>query len=240
MSKRKVIVSARAIAALLPFASKDETRYYLNGIKIEPARADFGGVLLIATDGHKLAVVHDLLGQTDGEHIVSIPSGLSRLLGRSATRTALKTRAHFIGNAVHLVDEDFPDTLDATEPTEHHLFTGYGPDIEGDYPAWRKVFDFARERRHAGLPVTLNAVNISDFINAANVLKEVRNGPAPFSVYSPEIGAPSLITAENNEDGLAFVGLLMPMRNVMADAGMYQPGWIAPVDPESPQKIEAA
>lgn len=46
-----------ALAAIALFRSRDETRRNLYGVRVEPL-AD-GGALLVATDGHKLAVYRD-------------------------------------------------------------------------------------------------------------------------------------------------------------------------------------
>lgn len=51
------------LAAASLFVSKEETRYYLNGVLIEPAPQ--GGVFLVATDGHRLVCFHDPEGMTD-------------------------------------------------------------------------------------------------------------------------------------------------------------------------------
>lgn len=37
--------------------STEETRYYLNGVHLEPHPC--GGAFMVATDGHRLIVVHD-------------------------------------------------------------------------------------------------------------------------------------------------------------------------------------
>src|SRR4051812_43815958 len=49
-------INLRILAAAVPFASKDETRYYLNGVclEIEPR-----AVTYIATDGHRMIAYRD-------------------------------------------------------------------------------------------------------------------------------------------------------------------------------------
>ncbi|HCK4895383.1 TPA: hypothetical protein N0H42_000458 [Pseudomonas aeruginosa] len=48
---------AHYLAAVSLFMAHNDVRYYLNGISIEPASQ--GGVLLIATNGHHIGVMHD-------------------------------------------------------------------------------------------------------------------------------------------------------------------------------------
>ena len=58
--------------------SKEETRYYLNGVFIEPHPV--GGAVLVATDGHRMLVAHDEKGEVSG----SGDLGLRALAGRCA------------------------------------------------------------------------------------------------------------------------------------------------------------
>jgi hypothetical protein len=53
--------SAELFRILLPFTSQDTTRVYLNGVLIQPHPA--GGVFMMATDGHRMLVVHDRDGK---------------------------------------------------------------------------------------------------------------------------------------------------------------------------------
>lgn len=58
-------------AAMLA-ASTEETRYYLNGVFVEPCV--YGGVTLTATDGHVLVCIRDLDGSADESAIVIHPA----------------------------------------------------------------------------------------------------------------------------------------------------------------------
>ena len=236
MSSRRVIVSARAIAALLPFVSKAATRYYLNGIHIEPANPEFDGVLLVATDGTRMGIVHDLLGETDGAHNLSIPPLLKRMLGRGAANAARAARAHFVDDAAHLVTTDFPDTGNVSIPSEHHLFTGYAPDIEGQFPNWRRILNFADKREHDGAAIAINPTFLADFVYAAATLRTSRFAPPSIRMYAPKADEAALITAEHAVDGLSFVGLLMPQRDNFSGDGKIQPAWLAPAEDSSETK----
>lgn len=54
-------VSARLIGAAARFAARQEIRYYLEFIRVEPHPKQ--GVILIATDGHRMAVIYDEQGR---------------------------------------------------------------------------------------------------------------------------------------------------------------------------------
>lgn len=51
--------------------SKEETRYYLNGVHIEPHPVR--GAILVATDGHRMVVIHDADAECDEDVIVKLP-----------------------------------------------------------------------------------------------------------------------------------------------------------------------
>jgi DNA polymerase III sliding clamp (beta) subunit (PCNA family) len=61
----KVTINARAIRAVLNHAAQGDVRFYLNAVILRPARG--GGVLAIASDGHRFAVCHDPAGSWGGE-----------------------------------------------------------------------------------------------------------------------------------------------------------------------------
>jgi len=56
MKNEKFNVYYAGLASL--FSSKDDVRFYLNGIYIEPCEND-EGAYIVATDGHRLVAYHD-------------------------------------------------------------------------------------------------------------------------------------------------------------------------------------
>lgn len=60
----RAAIRTEAIRFLLPFICREETRYYLNGVHLEAHRD--GGVLAVATDGHKMGVAYDDIGAAEG------------------------------------------------------------------------------------------------------------------------------------------------------------------------------
>lgn len=52
------------------FTSKEETRYYLNGVFVEPHPV--AGVMLTATDGHRLICIRDETGYADESAIIRL------------------------------------------------------------------------------------------------------------------------------------------------------------------------
>ena len=66
---QRAIISARYLPLLGEFRAKADARYYLEGIYIEPHEAD--GAYLVATDGHRLCVIHDESAQVDAPMLLN-------------------------------------------------------------------------------------------------------------------------------------------------------------------------
>lgn len=109
-----VIADPRLLCAALLFTSTEQTRPYLHGVYIEPAKG--GGVLLTATDGAKLFHAFDEDGQCDRAAIVvpektKLPAPWQRG-GAIWIDTEAGTMRHDGAGAVmgaKLYDDAFPD-----------------------------------------------------------------------------------------------------------------------------------
>lgn len=114
-------INLRVLGACSAFASKDETRYYLNGvcIEIEPRRTTY-----IATDGHRAIVYRDDLMPDDADNVLTgtfiIPvahckpfkiakedTAVAKIIGEEGTRLTI---AHtFVDVTFNPIDGTFPD-----------------------------------------------------------------------------------------------------------------------------------
>lgn len=102
-----------------PFMAHKDIRYYINGINVRPCAQ--GGVILCATDGHRLAAVHDKDGECEQEVIVAF----------NAPTSLLKHENH-----VELKD----GRLVIWNKKQGELFVQPGnPVIDGKYPDYLKV-----------------------------------------------------------------------------------------------------
>lgn len=72
----KFRINADLFRAVSVAVSTEETRYYLNGVNVE--QHPVKGVILTATDGHRLLCAHDENGETDGAYIVPAGKDLIR------------------------------------------------------------------------------------------------------------------------------------------------------------------
>lgn len=252
----KCVVSADLFRRTMMAQSTEETRYYLNGVRIEPCPE--GGVLLIATDGHRLLVFRDADGFiSGGSATISLSSIMARALsakpwkhpGWGLMPKADHPRRRFV--AVHgdrAATVDFaldPTAAISAEVAEAIIdqvrnptalvggFQWASAQIDGDYPDWRRVIG---EPGEGGLVVPVNLRVLSAVVEA-------------LSQSATETGF-RLVPSRDDPEGPAFVipyhdspgfGVIMPMRPRLRQdafappAPPKVPSWLLP-----PAKAEAA
>jgi DNA polymerase III sliding clamp (beta) subunit (PCNA family) len=134
--KREIKITAKYIPLLAEFMAKQDIRYYLNALQVEPHPE--GGILLITTDGHTMAIVHDKDGTTNGEWLCELPPKIIRACAKPGSRNDLFSKPkhlHFVGNVAHVMSQDG----DPNEIGLMHLETAFCKIVDGKYPDWRKV-----------------------------------------------------------------------------------------------------
>lgn len=115
----RAIISARYLPLLGEFRAKRDVRYYLEGIYIEPHETT--GAYLVATDGHRLCVIHDEAAQIDAPMLLNP----APLIFQEAKNAWL---ADFDRRKCELQDE-----------AEQFIMSALAPMIEAAYPEWRGV-----------------------------------------------------------------------------------------------------
>ena len=225
VAKRHVRVRARHFAAAYLFASTEQTRYYLCGVLVEP-HPD-GGVLLVATDGHRMVAIRDDEGETNGTWICAAPREILALCRKPAKRFEFAPgHIHFVDTITYVTAVSFcPDAdkeqewADPSKIDKHHLGIAYAPPIDGTYPDWRVVFRRSNQSESSSY-VNLNGEFLADFSRAAKILSGGMTSAITLTLLAP--ADPVLVNVETIEGKIA--GLLMPMRG----AGERQsvPDWL--------------
>lgn len=243
-SKRQVKVSARAYAAAMLAQSTEETRYYLNGVLIQPCRA--GGVMVVATNGHILIAIHDKDGETNGDWICPVPSQLRQfLLANLEPRpdpeemdgdfyidepgfvgTPEKRKPDQITFDGHMASITAPEMAWKEKSPIEVVMAAKAQAIDGKFPAWSKVLP----RPTADTPA------LSDFTLAARYMNEINRAISIWSnaissgirVRAVEKGGPVLLGAFEKTD---MVIALMPIRDDAAP--LVAPSWIPEPEKET-------
>ena len=194
------------------FVSKEETRYYLQGICVEKAQFR-PGCYLVATDGHRLAVFYDEHASTDQSGIIvslnktglaACKPGRGEPCGRVVCVDAGKVAIHDVGDAPGLC-------CDAP------LAINCGSVIDGTFPDWRRVLPSmpdasARHAHKSYNPAYLAAYNFKPFDGGNPVL----------TIEQGDYSSPAVIL---NSAFPNFMSALMPMRGREKDEPI-RPDWL--------------
>jgi hypothetical protein len=129
----KIDFSPKYLPVLDLFKAKHDIRYYLCGIYVE--KAPQGGVYLVGSDGHTMAVIYDRDGSIEGADsaIITIDAGMVSAAKKATNKSArgLSYKVTVRGARARVA---VPDSEDL------ELFIQPGRCIiEGKFPEWRKV-----------------------------------------------------------------------------------------------------
>lgn len=145
---------------LAKFMAKEDIRYYLNGIRVEPAPPGHKGVVLAATDGHAMVLIHDAHGEIDGfdpavhTGCVKLPAGII-----SAAKKWKRENDLLVAfNGTHLsVGRDY---LDFSQPSELDLHIHpSNPLVTGNYPKYAKLLPNFENLERGGVVGSCAGIN---------------------------------------------------------------------------------
>jgi len=199
-------VDANMFRAAYVCASREETRYYLNGVYIEPHKN--GGALLIAADGHRMIVIHDESAFCSEPCIV----GLSKA-GLDACRPVKDVKPDV--KVPRLVVSE-----DGSAYVEGQWRSPGKVTIDGTFPDWRRVVPF--EAKWSGAVASFNPKLIAGFGEIKSILRQEKN-PGAITILTSGEGDPALI--DLGDFRTAF-GILMPMRSSPL---IGLPPWMKPI-----------
>jgi hypothetical protein len=183
--------SARLFAAVAHFRALKDIRYYLCGIRWEPHPA--GGALLMATDGHRLAVAFDAEGRCARAQTTHVSAGLCV--------AARHSQAKLIAVA--------GERLTCFDKLHRETFVQPGTrEIEGKWPRIDSVLPDPKTLRQS-TPSVFNAQYIGDLGTAARLLRAARVDGLSF--WQKE-GEPTSAMLARYDTEPNFVVLTMPMR----------------------------
>ena len=190
-------VNADLFRAASVVISKEETRYYLNGVCIEPHPA--GGVTLTATDGHRLFTAYDREGEASRTYIVKLDAAALKACKRA--RKEIHPRRVFLKGY-----DDAPVSITSNDEHETYLLAVNWEIKDATFPDWRRVVP-----RHGkgDKPVAdwYNPDYLASFADIAGILSD---GVKSIRVCSIQQGSPALVTFGNQP--YQAVGVLMPIR----------------------------
>lgn len=171
------------------FQSTEETRYYLNGVHIEPHHDQ--GVFLVATDGRRMLVAHDLSGKIDGGTAIV-------QLGKDQLKACKIVRGEEIGRRIVANGTRQPLNITAIGSP---VAVQAKWDVDGTFPNWKRVMQGINGAGHIE---AFDAKLMKSFADAGEAL--CASPRIDVSYASP--GGPVLVRFNVSH----VVGVIMPVR----------------------------
>ena len=230
------VLSAELFARAQVGVSKEETRYYLNGVHVSPGPE--GGAVITATDGSMLISMFDPDAYVSGEAIVQLDKTMLRALPISGIllghRLLLVKMLKGGRCKAFVVDQPRGDPTDETFSPQMAAREVFGdPDkrvvaaqfsacvIDGAFPNWRQVIP-SELKPDAPTPQF-------DQTRLARLAKALGNKSETRLVLTPTGADPSnspmLVTPYDRHSYQGFA-ILMPLRDVRRDVTV--PSWALP------------
>ena len=186
-------VQVKHIRAALLAASKQDVRYYLNGISVEP---DLAGATLISTDGHRIHVVRVTI--SEGGAASMDYSGAPFIVPRDACEVVCKGGKRMSESWV---------TISIDGPTMR-LRRDDGLSVEcsaidGKFPEWRRIIPTRSDEERGA--ANFNPQYIMDASKAASELGS--RFAYPFIRHNGD--GPALVSFEGIDN---FAAVIMPVR----------------------------
>lgn len=215
-------INAKDLARVAPFAAKQDVRYYLNGVCIEPAD---GGSVIVATNGHMMAALFS--AGTRVERTIIVPVNTAFLN---------KIRAMGIEGTIDLENEKaFPILRMRGEVRYVHPQTI----LDGKFPDWRRVVGRSEDLAE-GIPGSYNVKYLKTAIQATDsALDNDRySGIRFFHKKEDPLNSP-LVIRPQYRDASDLVVLVMPMRGEEKIPSI--PSWAErPIPAEPTEQSQAA
>lgn len=203
-----VEVPAQDLARVLPFRSTDDVRYYLNGVLVEPI--DGGGCMLVATNGHWIAMIHSQDASTDKSRILHVSPAMEEAVREAARDSLAKATIESESSRIVLAGS-----------YERYIEPG-APFIEGKFPIWRKIIPPV-EFLQPGLIAPLQSRYISALHKAAD--KDHYSGVKFWHDSRNPLKTSSVVRYSGCPD---LIVLIMPLMR-FEEKSCEWPAWFAPL-----------
>lgn len=187
--KFSIEVTRAQLRAVLIFAAEKDIRYYLNGVCLHVGEC--GDARLVATDGHRLAIVKlcNKSSATPGEYL--IPRAVLKTVKKAGRLDKLPLLLTIAGDGFQLVDQ-YDDSI-----------LGGAKLIDGRFPDYQRIIPIPENMD--GTPGTFNASYLADIQRA---LIELGDNNGFFSMLQNGEKSGALVVREDK----GFLCVVMGMR----------------------------
>lgn len=208
-----LVLSARLLSAAAMMRSSEETRYYLKGVYVTPhINPETGtGALMVATDGHRMALAYDSEGYASKTAILDLDFKSKEL------KTA---RGEIADRVLHIVDKVavIKSGYDSEAPQVSLMPVDY---IDATYPDFWRVFPTSEKKERPDR----SGFNGDYLASCRDAIKLVgaskSNG---LQIVHPDSTGPAWIVPIDAETAAKIRFIVMPMRaGTDTDA---KPAWL--------------
>ena len=204
------------LAATASCIGTEETRYYLRGVFVTPHEdPETGmGVLMVATDGHRMAIFYDRDGYAERQAILSM-DWKSPVLKSGSGRRVTPLRL--------FIEADMGTTYahNSKKPLER-LGSAVGmlpvSEIDGSFP------DFWRVLPAVGDPIAIvDGFDVDYLASFGAALKRANAGTKALKVEQYADGGPAWVRSSHEDS--AFIIMPVRLRDVGGQPGFLKSGW---------------
>lgn len=226
-------VNPKYFAAMNLFAAVQDVRYYMVGVYIDhhPVK----GVVMVATDGATLALIHDPDGWVETPIIVGgISKGLQSAYAAKGSDTRRTIPAHlYISQGGAVVSGDPEIHAEVNPFAQRSLHMSKIDIIDGKFPDYRKVIDLKREYNNA-FPC-VNSAYLARLNAVSKILVDNKYGHG-IEFFSSGRDTSMIARIVSNDLEQRFMALLMPMRTDPPKTPL--PDWLMPKEEATTTTIE--
>lgn len=199
----KIKINRNTLLAINTFASKDASRYIINGIAVQVNKA--GRCLIVGTDGRRIGVMND------GEVIERDPDETLDVIVPINVPMLKSLPSDEINNVILTFNGDNRVTFTSTKSK-----VSFSTDLlGGNFPKWRHVVPTGS--LSSTIDLLFDWRLLAGFTKAADLL--LPSGHCGVTLRQKDNGSPILVLIPRISN---FVGVLMPMR---ADSDYSVPEW---------------
>jgi len=187
-------INLRALKAVSIGAGTEETRYYLNGVHLEHST---DGLLMVATDGHRAIVLRQDWTETVPDAAFASVIVPLAFIKKIKLARGLDFAELTLGENGAISIQYVGETMGTNA-------------IVGTFPQWRQIIP----KETSNEPAQYNPEYVLDFGKAFALLHNAKDHSQPVICYNGQ--NPAIVNGYDDESGLSYFGILMPMR-VAAD-----------------------
>lgn len=206
---------AQFLKPLAKIMAKNDVRYYLNGIHIQSNPVG-EGVIISATDGHRLLSILDKRGYTNGEWICEVSPSLVAASTKAAKHKDTRISSHdamvtFKGNGTYVYGGlHEPEKSQLGEMQRGLFLSEFLKPIEGNYPKFGRIFTKNEQPLDPKL-LTMNANYLKDCGEVFSMLGNPKFQSISILGQCGQSNVFGLTNCLDDEFDARY--LIMPMRN---------------------------